>query len=900
MLRRVLLSLALGLAAICAHAQTAPSPADVGISKGTPDVFKLKGHDNAWTPFGSVDPSTHIFAPGTNGSIAPNDCLKWGPGITSAGAACGSGGGGGGGGGSSQLTIYTSHSGLVNNVTTPTEAWTVQQQGFYAPGDGGAATYQWSLTSLCQIGDSGSPIPADGIACVLPIGQDPGTPGRYLLQLDHGIDVRQIGMVGDGVFDNSTLNATLMTLVNPANTQGSQSDVWFPAKIGRRYTDYYFSQPFHIYRLMNLRCEGVPNGGGDTSTRLMFPAGVHGVVFDNYGTSPDGSGMGGGGMTSCGVYSKGVHGDFPVTTGSNPTIHVGDPLWNPGVWDFEVGDGVIVYLYGPANSTPAVPAGSTITAVNSGAQTITLSTPVVSTYTGNASFVLRLPVEKAFTVNTTNGSGTITVTGGPSLLRPGDYIWSDAFPFGTPIINVSGTLGAQTVVTGPWHMDYNNETPATKSETGGKMWILPAALKTFVQTSLHTNYFSGFAWGLEMECSAWGTPIAGCNGSLAQENVFYRNMIGRLVLGDNSGASMSIMNVYAYSTIADVAELGSVGSNYLAENANSQEDSTSIYGIIGFCVNSNSSSFYGGYAPSSGGYCANGIGVATSPGGNVVFWNPIAGVPTGAPTSFNGKFFNDWSFSGSDGVDLCLNQPGDVFKWSHDSAGCGGGGNVWDLQWRGDLGAWAYLYFGVAGGHPMWLTEYDKYAGYQTGLAMVNFPQGFLLNDHALGGGGIGTERLFDEGFGIPTESWHKQGDVHFNQGPVPGGTAGWINTADGAGHYKAFGNIETDPPTAVSGGCGATLGLLTHGGNGFTVNTGTGACTSQVRVTMSPPYGINGWACYANDLSDGPDARTVMLGVAGNIYYGFIDIAHYSVGATPAAVNFAPNSVITINCTTL
>jgi hypothetical protein len=68
----------------------------------------------------------------------------------------------------------------------------------------------------------------------------------------------------------------------------------------------------------------------------------------------------------------------------------------------------------------------------------------------------------------------------------------------------------------------------------------------------------------------------------------------------------------------------------------------------------------------------------------------------------------------------------------------------------------------------------------------------------------------------------------------------------------------------------------------------------------MSPPYGINGWACYANDLSDGPDARTVMLGVAGNIYYGFIDIAHYSVGATPAAVNFAPNSVITINCTTL
>ena len=90
MMRRVLLGLAFGLAASCAHAQTAPSPADVGISKGAPDIFKLKGHDNAWTPFGSVDPSTHVFIPGTNGAIAPNDCVKWGPGLTSAGAACNS------------------------------------------------------------------------------------------------------------------------------------------------------------------------------------------------------------------------------------------------------------------------------------------------------------------------------------------------------------------------------------------------------------------------------------------------------------------------------------------------------------------------------------------------------------------------------------------------------------------------------------------------------------------------------------------------------------------------------------------------------------------------------------------------------------------------------------------
>ena len=94
-----------------------------------------------------------FFVPGTNGDIAPNDCVKWGPGLTSAGAACNSVTGGAHP--ANQLSIYTNHDGLVNNVTTPTEAWTVQQQGFYAPGDGGAATYQWNFTSYCPLGTSG-------------------------------------------------------------------------------------------------------------------------------------------------------------------------------------------------------------------------------------------------------------------------------------------------------------------------------------------------------------------------------------------------------------------------------------------------------------------------------------------------------------------------------------------------------------------------------------------------------------------------------------------------------------------------------------------------------------------------------------------------------------------------
>jgi hypothetical protein len=429
--------------------------------------------------------------------------------------------------------------------------------------------------------------------------------------------------------------------------------------------------------------------------------------------------------------------------------------------------------------------------------------------------VFRLPAEKAFTVNTVSGSGTITVTGGPSLLKPGDYIWSDAFPFGTPIINVSGTLGAQIVVTGPYHMDYNAPTPATKSETGGHMWILPAGLKMFVQTSLHTNYFSGFAWGLEMECSAWGTPIAGCNGSLAQENIFFGNMIGRLVLGDNSGASLSIMNVYAYDTVADIAELGAVGSNYLAENANSQEDHTALYGIIGYCTNSNSSSFYGGYAPTEGGYCTNGIGVATSPGGNVEFYNPIAGAPSGAPQVFNGGFHNRWFFDADDAAQtqLCMNEPNAPLSWSRGNQSCGGPG-TWQLGYD-TRGFWGLGFYGISGGSPLRLTEgaLGSYTGYLAGnLALPAFQTGFLLQDAEAGGSAPGPERLVDGGTAVPAASFHKQGDIHFNQAAAVGAPAGWINTAAGA-NFQPFGTVSSFSGTKTAGSCTFTIvnGVITN-----------------------------------------------------------------------------------------
>jgi hypothetical protein len=742
--------------------------------------------------FGHVDPKTHIFTPTTNGSVYPGDCLKWGPGLTDAGVACS----GGGEGGSGPLTIYTTHSGLVNNVRTPTKAWMVQQQGFYKPGDHGGAAYQWNFESYCPGGTSSAPTPADSIVCVLPIGQSASTPGRYLLQTGNGIDVRQIGMVGDGSTDNYPFVATLMAAIAPQGFSGG-NDVIFPHKAGEYYTDYYFSKSFHISRHMNINCPGLATGGSDASTRLVFAPGIHGVIFDTNVLASDGQ-YGGGGMTGCGVVGKSYHEGFSTTTGSNVLTNVGGEH-TYGVWDFQVGDAIIAYRYASWDaSAPFGPPGTTVASVDSAAHSLTLSPPVSPTATGAHGFSSwRLPASLAYTINTTNGSSTVTVTGGPDLLRPGDYIWSDAFPFGTVVMKESGTVGAQTITMGTWPLEGYAEQNATATRAGGKMWLIPAGIKMHVQTSLHKNYLSSWGIGLEMECSSWSVPgPSGCNNSYAQENQFWFNVIGRLVVGDNAGASTSIGNGYAYESMADVVEGGAVGSTYYNENTNSQEASSSLYGIIGLCVNSNSSAFFGGYNTSTGGYCLNQWGQPTTPGGTVMFIANQETTPEGAPTIYNGNFFYRWYFSNrdADGTQLCMNMGADVaLAWSSGNQSCGGP-LTWALAYN-NPGFWGLHYYGVVGGAPMRLTEGGAggYTGYNAGnLAFMSFPQGFLLFDAERGGAAPGPERLVDAGPSIPAATFHKQGDVHINQASVAGGSAGWIDTANGA-NFKPFGPVAND-----------------------------------------------------------------------------------------------------------
>lgn len=75
------------------------------------------------------------------------------------------------------MTVYKTHSALINNASTPTAAPNViTQSGYTAAGDGGWAEYDWNATSTFT---------PDGCTVIQPNGQSAGTPGRYLLRGNH-------------------------------------------------------------------------------------------------------------------------------------------------------------------------------------------------------------------------------------------------------------------------------------------------------------------------------------------------------------------------------------------------------------------------------------------------------------------------------------------------------------------------------------------------------------------------------------------------------------------------------------------------------------------------------------------------------------------------------------------
>ena len=224
----------------------------------------------------------------------------------------------------------------------------------------------------------------------------------------------------------------------------------------------------------------------------------------------------------------------------------------------------------------------------------------------------------------------------------------------------ASTFTEQTVTMTPYVITGGTPAPAVKDETGGHFGFVPAALKTYVALQLNSNYFAEFPWGLYMDCNQWQIPGGGCSDFYTQSNTYFDSIIGRLVIGSDTGASTSIMNLYGNNSFTDIAELGTVGSFYVGNNPNSAEHGSSSYSTLGLCgVGLNYTTWIGMYATTNEGttgYCLDGFnGEGAHQGGRgKMFIGPLVGVPPGSPIIENSTFVAPWFFANDDGNAVCL------------------------------------------------------------------------------------------------------------------------------------------------------------------------------------------------------------------------------------------------------
>ena len=134
--------------------------------------------------------------------------------------------------------------------------------------------------------------------------------------------------------------------------------------------------------------------------------------------------------------------DFVFPADCNPVGAYGQ-CW-PGV-----GDGIVaISSWQPPDSNLAVAPGAYIASTDPSTLSVTLAAPYTSINAGGVN-LWYLPVKQRYKVETSTSSTLITVVSGPRLLRPGDMIWSDAFPFGTTVIDtMNGLLGTPSVAAG--------------------------------------------------------------------------------------------------------------------------------------------------------------------------------------------------------------------------------------------------------------------------------------------------------------------------------------------------------------------------------------------------------------------------------------------------------------------
>jgi hypothetical protein len=488
--------------------------------------------------------------------------------------------------------------------------------------------------------------------------------------------------------DNSPMLASLIAAQGPKTGYTGRGGIgaFFPAIPGQAQTEYYFSRPLDWSRSGKISCAG---GAGGWPVYLEFAPGVDGIIQDHENYSPDGGGAEGSQIAGCNIISLGY--TFGRMTPGSTAATAGN--WTPGTIipqpPFGVDDGIIAsasYFSVPyLQSLLATAPGTYVTAVRGGNLTLSQpSTAPPSTTCGNPCSVAiyRLPAALAYRVNTTVGSSQITmvssptdpITSQPIPIVPGDLIWNDAFPFGATVSAVSGStvsiVGVE-VYPGP---------TATITHTGGsgKLWRIPAGIKRRVGTTTWQNAINNWPIGLQMPCASSFGGL-GCNSSHDGENQFAGNLVGRLATGNNSGASVSYHNVYNNNHVADIIEVGSVGSLYEGDNANSWDNSYGQLAIVGWCNGFSMSVYVGMYAPQNwwnsgvpgqyfSPYCMSGTGAIDAPPvptaskinppTGPLSVGPSNGGWVGAPTiASNGVLWNGWSFHGDNAAWNYANAP---------------------------------------------------------------------------------------------------------------------------------------------------------------------------------------------------------------------------------------------------
>ena len=230
-----------------------------------------------------------------------------------------------------------------------------------------------------------------------------------------------------------------------------------------------------------------------------------------------------------------------VTAGPRP-LQAGDMIWSDaflfGATVWQGGNAIV--------GTPTVRTGGTGYVGTTG--TMTWSGPICGTYPDAA------PV-----LNVTAAGGV--VTGVTSVANAGNCLRgtpSSSATTWTPGGGLSGGSGASFNMTWQQTATINNITLTSSasahvthtSGSPGQMWVIPAGVKRRVQGFLTDNYISFWPFGLMAECSSGTWPTTGCNDSYDKGNSFLQNLVGRIVVGNNTGASTSVANVYAHIIIS--------------------------------------------------------------------------------------------------------------------------------------------------------------------------------------------------------------------------------------------------------------------------------------------------------------------------------------------------------------